>query len=295
MSSIKIGFIGFGEVASIFSKEMSNKGVEIRIYDILISQKNGLESIKSRILNDNIQINSLKEVIINSNYIMSTVHSQFAKNVAKECAPYLKPTNVYIDLNSTSPFVKIEVSRIIKSSKAGFVEGAILGAVGVTGSNTHVLTAGKKGKEIAEIFTNLGLNFSYYSPEIGKASMFKMLRSIFSKGIEAILLEFLITGKKAGIEKDLWDDINSFLSKKSFDKIAANWMQTHALACERRYHEITQVVETMKELGVEPIMTSGTEAFFRRSLSLGLKDVFLKKPDSFEKVIDFMEKKTSNT
>lgn len=295
MSSVKIAFIGFGEVASVFSKEMSNKGAEIRVYDILITQKNGLEIIRSRILNNNIQINSLKEVIINSDYIISTVHSQFAKNVAKECAQYLKPNNIYIDLNSTSPFVKIEISRIIESSKVDFVEGAILGAVGITGPKTHALTTGGKGKEVAEIFTNLGLNFSYYSPEIGKASMFKMLRSIFSKGIEAILLEFLIAGKKAGMEKDLWKDIISFLSEKSFDKIAANWMQTHALAYERRYHEITQVVETMKELGIEPIMTSGTEAFFRRSLSLGLKENFLKKPDSFEEVIDFMEKKTNKT
>lgn len=291
MSSIRIGFIGFGEVASIFSKEMSNKGAEIRVYDILITQKNGLEIIRSRILNNNIQINSLKEVIIKSDYILSTVPSQFAKNVAKECAEHLKPNKVYIDLNSTSPFVKIELNKIIQSSKAVFVEGAILGAVGITGPKTHALTTGGKGKEVAEIFTNLGLNFSYYSPEIGKASMFKMLRSIFSKGIEAILLEFLIAGKKAGMEKDLWKDIISFLSEKSFDKIAANWIQTHALAYERRYHEITQVVETMKELGIEPIMTSGTEAFFRRSLSLGLKENFLKKPDSFEEVIDFMERK----
>jgi len=295
MPSIKIGFIGFGEAASIFSKEMSNKGAEIRVYDILITQKNGLEIIRSRILNNNIQINSLKEVIIKSDYILSTVPSQFAKNVAKECAEHLKPNKVYIDLNSTSPFVKIEIGRIIESSKADFVEGAILGAVGITGPKTHALTTGEKGKEVAEIFTNLGLNFSYYSPKIGKASMFKMLRSIFSKGIEAMLLEFLIAGKKAGMEKDLWKDIISFLSEKSFDKIAANWMQTHVLAYERRYHEITQVIETMKELGIEPIMTSGTEAFFRRSLSLELKENFLKKPDSFEEVIDFMEKKTNKT
>jgi len=295
MPSIKIGFIGFGEAASIFSKEMSNKGAEIRVYDILITQKNGLEIIRSRILNNNIQINFLKEVIIKSDYILSTVPSQFAKNVAKECAEHLKPNKIYVDLNSTSPFVKIEIGRIIESSKAYFVEGAILGAVGITGPKTHALTTGEKGKEVAEIFTNLGLNFSYYSPEIGKASMFKMLRSIFSKGIEAMLLEFLIAGKKAGIEKDLWDDITDFMSKKPFDQIAANWIKTHVIAYERRYHEITQVIETMKELGIEPIMTSGTEAFFRRSLSLELKENFLKKPDSFEEVIDFMEKKTNKT
>jgi len=290
MSLIKIGFIGFGEVASIFSKEMSNKGAEIRIYDVLISQKGGLEIIKKRISSNNIKINSLKEVIIRSDYILSTVPSQFARNVAKECAKNLKSNKVYVDLNSTSPFVKIEVSKTIQSSKADFVEGAILGAVGVTGSKTRILTTGEKGKEVAEIFNNLGLNVSYYSSEIGKASMFKMLRSIFSKGLEALILECLIAGKKAGIEKNLWDDINNFMSKKPFDQIAANWIKTHVVAYERRYYEVLQVVETMKKIGIEPIVTSGTEAFFKRSLSLGMKEAFPEKPDSFEKVIVFMGK-----
>lgn len=293
MTLIKIGFVGFGEVASIFSKEMSNKGAEIRIYDVLISQKGGLEIIKKRMLKDNIQIASLEEVITKSDYIFSSVPSQFARDVAKECVKYLKPNKVYVDLNSTSPFIKIELSKIIQSTKAHFIEGAILGAVGIAGSKTHILVTGKKGKEVAEVFNKLGMNMSYYSPEIGKASMFKMLRSIFSKGLEALILECLIAGKKAGIEKDLWVDITNFMSKKPFDQIAANWIQTHVTAYERRYHEIVQVVETMKEIGVEPIMTSNTENFFRRSLSLGLKEVFPEKPDSFEKVIDFISEKLS--
>ena len=293
MTLIKIGFIGFGEVASIFSKEMSCKEAEIRTYDILISQKGGLEIIKKRMLKDNIQIASLEEVIVKSDYIFSSVPSQFARDVAKECVKYLKPNKVYVDLNSTSPFIKIEVSKIIQSTKADFIEGAILGAVGITGSKTHILVTGKKGKEVAEVFNKLGMNISYYSPEIGKASMFKMLRSIFSKGLEALILECLIAGKKAGIEKDLWDDITDFMSKKPFDQIAANWIQTHVTAYERRYHEIVQVVETMKKIGVEPIMTSNTENFFKRSLSLELKEAFPEKPDSFEKVIDFISEKLS--
>src|SRR5680860_72775 len=203
MSLNKIGFVGFGEVASIFSKEMSSKGAEIRIYDVLISQKGGLETIKKRIPNDDIQIASLEEVIINSDYVLSTVPSQFARDVAEECAKNLKPNKVYVDLNSTSPFIKIEVSKIIQSAKAIFIEGAILGAVGITGSKTHILVTGENGKEVAEVLNRLGMNISYYSPEIGKASMFKMLRSIFSKGLEALILECLIAGKKAGMEKDL--------------------------------------------------------------------------------------------
>lgn len=291
MSLVRVGFIGFGEVATIFSKEMCSKGGEIRIYDILISQKGGLEIIKKRIPNNDIQINPLEEVIIKSDYILSTVPPQFAKDVANDCTRYLKPDKVYVDLNSTSPLVKIEVSEIIQSSKADFVEGAILGAIGVTGSKTRILTTGEKGKEVAKIFNDLGLDVSYYSPEIGKASMFKMLRSIFSKGLEALILECLIAGKRAGIEKDLWDDITNFMGKKPFDQIATNWIKTHVSAYKRRYHEMVQVVETIKGLNLNPVMAIATKEFFNRSLSLGLKEAFLQKSDSSEEVISFMEEK----
>lgn len=291
MSLVRIGFIGFGEVASVFSKEMCSKGGEVRIYDILISQKGGLEIIKKRILNDDIQINPLEELIIKSDYILSTVPPQFAQDVANECGRYLKPGKVYVDLNSTSPLVKIEVSKIIQSSKADFVEGAILGAVGVTGSKTRILTTGKRGEKVAKIFNDLGLNVSYYSPEIGKASMFKMLRSIFSKGLEVLILECLIAGKRAGIEEDLWNDITNFMGKKPFDQIADNWIKTHVSAYERRYHEMIQVVETLEGLKLNPIMASATKEFFKRSLPLGLKGAFPEKPDSSEEVISFIEDK----
>jgi len=36
-------------------------------------------------------------------------------------------------------------------------------------------------------------------------------------------------------------------------------------------------------------MTTATKEFFNRSLSLGLKKAFLKKPDFSEEVISFME------
>jgi len=292
--TVKIGFIGFGEVGSLFAKAMHEKGAEIHVYDLLLNRHDDTEKIKERLGIDRIRICSLEEVITVSDYILSTVTTQVAIEVALECSAKLSRGKTYVDLNSTSPSVKVEINEIIKSSGADFVEGAILGAVGATGARTRILTAGEKGEEIADVLNTLGLNVVYYSSEIGKASMFKMLRSIFSKGLENIIIELLIAGKRAGIEKDLWEDITDFMSGKPFDKIASNWVRTHAPAHERRYHEMTQVVETMRDIGIEPIMTSATEAFFRRSLELGFAEEFSEKPDSPEKVIEFMEKKLQN-
>ena len=291
MSSVKVGFIGFGEVASIFSKPMREKGAEVVVYDVLLSQDKGREILEERVRTGGIQFRPLPEVVENADYVLSTVTTQAAKDAAKECSAYLKAGQIYVDLNSMAPSLKVEVGEIIRTSGADFVEGAILGAVGATGAGTHILVGGERGREVAETLTRLGLHVSYYSPEIGKASMFKMLRSIFSKGLEALILELLIAGKRAGLEKDLWKDIADFMTRNPFDRVAPNWVRTHAVAYERRYHEMVQVAETMRELGVEPVMTSGTEAFFRRSLSLGLKDGFPEKPSSMGAVIDFMEKR----
>jgi 3-hydroxyisobutyrate dehydrogenase len=222
------------------------------------------------------------------NCVLSTAATQAAKEIAQACLPYLQPGQVYVDLNSTSPSVKVEIDEIIAPSGADFVEGAILGAVGASGARTRVLVGGEKGPEVTQKLTRLGLNVIHYSFEIGKASTFKMLRSIFSRGLEALLLELLIAGKRAGIEHDLWEEVTGLMSRHPFDQVASNWIQTHAMAHERRYHEMVQVAETMREIGVEPIVTAGTEAFFRRSLSLGLGNAFAEKPDSMEQVIDFM-------
>lgn len=281
MPSLKIGFIGFGEVASVFSKPMREHGADLAAYDVL----------EDKVRAGGVRLSPLAGLVRHADYVLSTVTTQVAGQVAKDCAPHLKPGQVYVDLNSTSPSVKVEIGRTVRSTGADFVEGAILGAVGASGAATRILTGGEKGRKAAEDFNRLGLRVSFYSPEIGKASMFKMLRSIFSKGLEAVILELLIAGRRAGIEKDLWKDVSEFMTQNPFDRVAANWGRSHAVAHQRRYHEMQQVTETMREIGLEPLMTAATEAFFGRSGKLGLKDAFPEKPESMEAVVNHLEER----
>ena len=79
------------------------------------------------------------------------------------------------------------------------------------------------------------------------------------------------------------------MTSHPFEQIVSNWVQTHTIAHERRGLEMVQVAETMRGLGLDPVMTSATEAFFRRSRSMGFSEAFSKKPSSMQEVIDFME------
>jgi len=290
MPAIKITFIGFGEVGSIISAALSQKGAAVYAYDILLEQKNGLENLRNRARSEKIVFLPLADAVSRADLILSVVTTDVAKEAAQACADYLDTGQIFLDLNATAPSLKKLIAQSILSSGADFVEGAILGAIGVTGTRTHILTAGKRGAETAETLTQLGLNATYYSPEIGKASTFKMLRSIFSKGLEALILELLIAGRRAGIQEDLWQEINGLFAKNTFDIIAGNWVKTHAVAHERRYHEMKQVAAVLREMDIEPLLTACTEAFFERSCKLGLKEVFPEKPDSIDEVVGFMEK-----
>jgi 3-hydroxyisobutyrate dehydrogenase-like beta-hydroxyacid dehydrogenase len=289
--SVRIGVVGFGEVGSIFSKALNDGGADIRVFDILLTQEHAAEAFAKKGLSGRVQYRPLPGVVGESEWILSMVTTQVALDVASECCAFLKPGQIYVDLNSTSPAVKKQIGHAIAPSGAAFVEGAILGAVGATGAGTRILACGDQGAKTADLLSALGLRVSYYSKEIGQASMFKMLRSIFSKGLEALILELMVAGTKAGIERDLWQDVVELMTNTPFDRTAANWVRSHAVAFERRFHEMEQVLDTMREIGVDPLMSAATESFFKRSTRLGFREAFPGKPDSVQAVVNHMTRR----
>jgi 3-hydroxyisobutyrate dehydrogenase-like beta-hydroxyacid dehydrogenase len=280
MQAPRVGFIGFGEVGRTFSKEMSAKGAEVHYYDVVNRQP------EPRITDL-----PLADLIRACDIILSTVVSHAAVDVARQAATYLTAAKTYADMNSTSVSVKKEIAAIIVQSNASFVEGAILSAVGEAGARASILVAGEKAEEFARLMNRLGLvNVKYFSPRIGEASLVKMIRSVFSKGVECLLLEMLTAARRAGVEEYLWQDIVDFMTRHSFEKVAENWIKTHPLAYERRYHELVQVIETLEEIRIDPLMTRATRDFFERSRQMRLGDHFAGKPADFREVTTLLER-----
>lgn len=265
----RIGFIGFGEVGKTFASAMVAGGADVSYYDV----------IRTDALPGVVYL-PLDELAARCEILLSTVTTHVAVAVAETTAPLLTSRNTYADMNSTSASLKRRIAGVIGTSAANFVEGAILSAVGEAGANASILVAGERAEAFARRMNELGLvNVKYFSAAVGEASQVKMLRSIFSKGVECLLLEMLVAGKRAGVAEYLWKDIVGFMTKHPFRGIAENWIKTHPGASERRYHEMEQVLETLKELGVDPVMTRGTTEFFRQSTESGLAAHFPRKPD----------------
>jgi 3-hydroxyisobutyrate dehydrogenase-like beta-hydroxyacid dehydrogenase len=269
-----IGFVGFGEVASRFAPALQANGAKISAYDVLLERPGGGEGLRRRADGCTPEFRPLADVIAQSDIVLSTVTTEVAVEVAKSCACHLHSGQVFVDLNATSPAVKRVIGDIVTGAKAEFIEGAILGAVGVTGARTHILVSGEKAASVAKRLAALGLNAAPYGREIGRASTFKLLRSIVSKGLEALLLEARLAARRAGMEEDIWREIVETLDARSFDEVGSNWMRTHATAHVRRHHEMVQVAQLLHDLHIQPLVTQGVTAFFERSARLGLAKKF---------------------
>ena len=277
-------FLGFGEVASRFANRLRERAAAVLAYDVLLNRPGGRESLMARAAGAPPEFAPLGEMLARADIVLSTVTSHVALSAARDCVALLRAGQMYIDLNATSPAVKRETASVVAQSGADFVEGAILSAVGVAGADAKVLLCGPRADEASAILSRLGLNVHAYGAEIGKASSFKMLRSIFSKGIEALLIECLLAGRHAGIEQALWQEIVATIDAASFDDVGGNWVRTHATAHGRRYHEMLQVAEVLRELQVDAPMTSATVALFERSTRLALNDAFPEPPASVDDV-----------
>ena len=181
---------------------MGEEGADITVYDKLFDEEE-LSERRKLAKEIDVRTRTLSDTLKECSIIISTVTTQEARDAAIKSAALLHPNQIFVDLNSTSPRTKIEISKIITDSGAVFVEGVILEAIETAGSKTRILLGGSDGQDVAYILNRYGLNAIYYSPQIGKASAFKMFRSIFTKGVETLLLEMLVAGKRAGIEDDL--------------------------------------------------------------------------------------------
>lgn len=280
-----IGFVGFGEVAAHFAAALRDGGADVTAFDVLLDRPGGGAKLAQRARGAPPRFAALPAMLAHADLVLSTVTTDVALEAARTCVPHLRAGQLYVDLNAASPAVKREIAALVRASGADFVEGAILSAVGVAGAKSKVLVCGERAAEAAARLSALGLDFRDYGREIGKASSFKMLRSVFSKGVEALLVEALLAARRAGVEADLWREIVATIDAASFEEVGGNWVRTHASAHERRWHEMKDVHAALAELDLDAPMTQATVALFERSTRLALRQAFPAQPPSASAVI----------
>ena len=94
--------------------------------------------------------------------------------------------------------------------------------------------------------------------EIGAAAAIKMVRSVMIKGIEALTLECFLAAARAGVVDEVAASMKNNYPGLDWSKIVPYNLERMASHGERRAAEMEEVADTLRELGVEPLMTAAT-------------------------------------
>jgi 3-hydroxyisobutyrate dehydrogenase-like beta-hydroxyacid dehydrogenase len=251
----RICLIGFGEVGQILADDLSNAGVKpISAYDSLFTTPDSLPS-RAATKRDIRIAASAPDAAKDSELIVSAVTAANDLAAAQSIVPGLARGTFYIDLNSASPGMKKKAAAIVEGAGGRYVEAAVMTPFPPKRIASPMLLGGPHAAEFLERAAPLGFTAVVFSDEIGKASATKMCRSVLIKGIEALLAESMLTARRYGVEKTVLNSLSDLLPVGDWEKLARYMISRSLEHGARRAEEMREVVVTVREAGIEPLMS----------------------------------------
>jgi len=280
MTLPRIGFIGFGEAARCFARHFADLGVpEMTVFCDGATNRPPYTPGFTALVREHgaATVDSVTDLGARCDVIFSAVVVAAAAPAGAAIAAVLRPGTLVVDINATTPSGKKGVAAAVTARGGAFVDANLMGSAELYGAKVPLYCSGDGAARFAALFAPLGLNIEQAGPVPGDAAAVKMLRSVVTKGMEALLVEAMVAASRAGVRAEALHGICAPMDATSFSRFADMCIRTDVLHAERRAVEMEGVADGLREFGVDPVMTMATAARLRASAALGLRTRFAAK------------------
>jgi len=252
--SQRIALIGFGEAGRTFATAGGWRDAA-RAFDIKTLSAATAGPMRAAYAAAGVEgRESLAEALADAQIVLSLVTADQATVAAQEAAQHLPAAALFCDLNSVSPGTKQRNAALIEAAGGRYADVAVMSPVPPAALAAPLLVSGPHAEDAAEMLRSIGFTrVQICGATIGAASATKMVRSVMVKGIEALTAEMLLAARAAGVIEGVLASLGGDWSQKADYNL--DRMLAHGT---RRAAEMEEVVATLKELGIEPLMTRGT-------------------------------------
>jgi 3-hydroxyisobutyrate dehydrogenase-like beta-hydroxyacid dehydrogenase len=251
-------FIGFGEAGQAIAAGLREAGVErVAAWDILFPHADG-DTLKAAAAATGVRAAaSAADAVRDADIVVSAVTAAASVEAAQSVKPHLAGTPIFLDINSVSPGRKQETAKLLGGA-ARYVDVAVLAPIHPARHRTPLLLAGPDAEAVAPTLHALDMRAAIAGAEIGAAAAIKMVRSVMIKGIEALTLECFLAAARAGVVDEVAASLKNNYPGLDWAKVIPYNLERMASHGERRAAEMEEVAATLRELGVEPLMTMAT-------------------------------------
>jgi 3-hydroxyisobutyrate dehydrogenase-like beta-hydroxyacid dehydrogenase len=272
----KIALIGFGEAGQAFVKGWgTNCAARTWVFDIKTDHADA--DVRDAKRADYVSLGvtgcaSPAEALDGAALVVCVVTADQADKAAEAAAKRIGPGTFYFDCNSCAPGTKRKNAAVIEAVGGRYVDTAVMAPVYPKMHKTPLLLSGPNATEGLAVLAGLEMdNAKIVEGPVGSSSSIKMIRSVMMKGMEALFLECVLAGRRAGVDRVVLDSLDLTYPGFDFKAKAAYMMEramTHGI---RRAAEMREVALTVEELGLGGAMAAATAGWEQRIGDLAIK------------------------
>lgn len=232
---MNIGFIGFGEVNKKFAELLEE-------HRLISSTEGRSQKTVENIKNSNVEVmESFEEVATQSDILISATSPKQSLENSRRYGKLCRGT--YLDLNNISPTTAIEISR----NTNDFVDSAIIGGIN---NDFTLFLAGESAEGLK--FLEKYLKIKIISKNVVDASRLKLLRSIYTKSVSAVLIEAMAIAERHNLQEELLDTI-AISEGENFRKSAISRIENTKNSSKRKKEEMMEILEYFSEEDMEMV------------------------------------------
>lgn len=289
---MKIGFIGFGEAAYNISLGLKGEGIDgIVAFDAMADDAVMGKLVHSRA--DEAQVTvlkSAKEVAESCDVVFAAVPSSFTMDVCNEVKDVLTEDKLYVDVSASTPAVKEKIWAAVKDTGVLFVDAAMLGSLPKDKHQVPITASGNGAEIFKEKMTPYGMKITTAGEKAGAASAIKLVRSIYMKGIAALMIEMVEAADAYGVADEVISSISKSMDGIPFTSHLDRLVTGSAIHCHRRAAELKGSIAMLEECGYTAGMTEATKAKLEGLEKYGFAERYVdRKPAGWKEIVDVIK------
>lgn len=291
-----IAFVGYGELAGALGEGLGrSRRHELRAF---LRRSPSPGSVTDQRLGqaDVTRCLVLSQALDGAEAVLAAVPAVAQPEVADQCAQLLAPGALYVDLASATPDAKVKAAERIGQHGGCYVDAAVLGTVLTSGFAVPILASGPGANDFLALVGPDGLNVRTVDGRPGDAALVKLLRGIYLKGRDALIVEMLLTARRYGVEETIAASIDGPGERVPFPALADRVLRSLAVHAERRGTELAAASELVRAAGVDPSLTRAGAQTLHRLAALGLAEEFgHERPEDGGAVLEAIDSRSGST
>jgi 3-hydroxyisobutyrate dehydrogenase-like beta-hydroxyacid dehydrogenase len=258
---VRITVFGLGEAGSAIAADLAAAGADVHAYDPAdVATPDGVTRHQGP-----------EPAVKGAGLVLAVTAAVDAQRAIAQAWTEMKRDTVYADLSTAPPSLKQDLADTAALRGLRFADVALMAPVPGTGLATPALASGPGAAVYAETINALGGRVDTIGDRPGDAAARKLLRSVVTKGLTALVIESMEAAAAHGDAEWMWGHLVALIGEAD-EELLTRLIEGTPNHIDRRVVEMDSARTFLESLEVPSTMTDATAETLQRIQSGGMPD-----------------------